>query len=77
MIWLLETDIGMSRINVLFAAVFMVGGVFMVIQTLRHSLLKSKMAVEEEVRRKQARAEYWRTMESAVNNLSTLIGEID
>lgn len=55
---------------------FLIGGVVLVIGTLRNSILQSKIKLQEEARRKEAVGEFWRTMDAAANRLEVVIAEI-
>jgi hypothetical protein len=59
------------------ASVFFIAGVALLAATLRGSLIKSRLTLEEDVRRKQAESQFWRTMENAVVKLGEAVAEID
>jgi len=58
------------------AAIFLTAGVLMLIGTLRRTLMVSKVQLEEDVRKWQAQADFWRTMDSAVAQLGESVDVI-
>jgi|GEM_PF-4146331 len=55
---------------------FMFGGIVMVIGALKNSLLQTRHAAQEHLRRKEAVTEFWRTMDAAADRLEVVIAEI-
>jgi hypothetical protein len=59
------------------AAVFLAGGVVLLVGTLRRTLLISKAQLEDEVRKWQSESDFWRTMDAAVEQLHSSVAAID
>lgn len=57
--------------------VFLFAGILMLVKTIRHTMLKSRVEIEEELRRQSAQADYWRTMDAAVDRLAEAAAEIN
>ncbi len=72
MIFLAASEI----LNWVAALTFLIAGVVLLVSALRNSIRKSRLAVENELRKQQAQSEYWRTIDKAVEALSELIEDI-
>lgn len=59
------------------AAVFLAGGVALLVQTFRRTLMLSRVQLEDEVRKWQSESDYWRTMETAIEKLNETVAAID
>jgi hypothetical protein len=59
------------------ALTFLGAGVIVLVGTLRRTLFLTRAKLESEVQQWQAESDYWRTMETAIEELAETIGEVD
>lgn len=65
-----------ETINLVAALSLLAGGVVMIVVTLRNQLKRNTNAADAHAKRAQAEADYWRTLDSAVDKLGEVATEI-